>query len=167
VTTNYTALPEPLPALVEALHGFGGCIGVRTCTSSDGMIAVFAWFESKQAAERWYFSKTHWSTINTYFPDLKPGIPLKHVPSDVGPILVIASFTPINGQGSNSSIEWKQDGASRTLDASKPFPFKQASIELYAPIFGGVSFGGHFGPNDLKVRKPHKYRGRITVESIS
>jgi hypothetical protein len=129
------------------------------------MIAIFAWFESKQAVERWYFSKTHWTTINAYFPDLRPGTPLKHVPSDVGPILVIASFTPLEEAEAMSDVIWTKDGSSVASMPGKPFPFKQASIELYTPLFGGVSFGGHFAPDSLKIHKPHKFRGRITIES--
>ena len=60
--------------------------------------------------------------------------PLADVPDDSGPIMLVASIT----------LEGKP-----TKD--NPLPFKQIAIEIYRPLPGGLSIGGSFAPEKLKV----------------
>jgi hypothetical protein len=63
--------------------------------------------------------------------------PLEFVKDDVGPILCIATITP--------SLKQSVPGFSS--------PISQISIELYAPLPGGIAFNGKLAPASLKV--PH------------
>jgi hypothetical protein len=38
-----------------------------------------------------------------------------------------------------------------------PLPISQIAIELYAPVSGGLSMGGRFAPNSLKVKDLNDY----------
>jgi hypothetical protein len=66
--------------------------------------------------------------------------PLAHVPDDVGPILCIATITPVT-PGSAQKIP------------GFPTAISQVSIELYQPLPGGIAFNGSFTPEAVKI--PH------------
>jgi len=138
--------------LVEALKASPGCIGVETAFTQSRKAVIFAWFEDKDAVLDWYHGDYH----QTAMMGLREAAaaeaggyeaggdaaaaeqePLAHVPDDVGPVLCIATITPSTKQlvpGFDSSIS-------------------QISIELYAPLPGGIAFNGKFAPEKLKV--PH------------
>jgi hypothetical protein len=59
---------------------------------------------------------------------------LADVPDDSGPIMAIASVT-----------------LSKAPTKDDPLPYKQISIELYRPLGGGISIGGRFAPEKMKV----------------
>lgn len=124
-----------LPDLVSALRTIQGCIGVETARTESGKDVIFAWFEDKKAVLRWYHSEMHQMFIRTFFSNYTPQGPLKSVPDDVGPIMVIASITL----------------ASKPRFAETSLPIAQISIELYRPLPGGLYLGGRFAPSSLKV----------------
>src|SRR4051794_37031977 len=123
------------PDLVAALKATPGCLGVETAQTASGKSVIFAWFEDKKAALKWYYSDTHQEVVKRFFPDAKrTAKPLADVPDDSGPILAIASVT-------------------LTAKPSKenPLPFRQIAIELYRPLGGGLAIGGRFSPDKMKV----------------
>jgi hypothetical protein len=122
------------PDLVGALKETPGCLGVETARTASGKQVIFAWFEDKKAALAWYHSDTHRAVMRQFFKDFKrEGKPLASVPDDSGPIMAVASIT----------LEGKP-----TADK---LPFKQISIELYQPLGGGISIGGRFAPEKMKI----------------
>jgi hypothetical protein len=127
-----------LPDLVGPLKASEGCLGVRTAQTSDGKNVIFAWFEDKAAARRWYYSEAHQSMMHSFFPEEaeeEHHEPMAGVPENVGPILAIASIT-----------------MAKDPDAGDQ-PFTQIAIELYTPITGGLNVGGRFAPKGLVVPK--------------
>ena len=101
---------------------------------------IFAWFEDKKAALKWYYSDTHKAVIKQFFPNRKlSDNPLAGVPDDGGPVMAVASVT-VNEE--------------RTKE--NPRPFKQIAIELYKPLRGGLSLGGRFAPDKMKVPDPSR-----------
>lgn len=106
--------------------------------TASGKEVIFAWFENKAAALRWYYSDMHRGVQNRFFPERQPHTPLAHIPDDTGPILAIASLT---------LAESAQLGATTSL------PVSQIAIELYTPLPGGVFVGGRFAPANVPV--PH------------
>jgi len=123
-------LMQNLPLAVENTEG---CLGVELAQTVSGKNVIFAWFENKKAALRWYWSETHVEAMK--FAGATPGEhePMADVP-DEGPILVIASIT----QGGENAIEG--------LGVS------QIAIELYQPLPGGAESGGRFAPESVKVK---------------
>lgn len=128
------------PGLLEGLKGTKGCLGVETARTSSGKNCIFAWFEDKAAVLRWYYSPVHMTAMKTYFPDHKAGKPLADILEKSGPIMAIAALTPTD----------------KPMVDGTTLPIKQISIELYAPMAGGLSFGGRFAPEALKVPKAGK-----------
>ena len=123
------------PDLVAALKATPGCLGVETAKTDSGKQVIFAWFEDKKAALKWYHSDTHQAIIKRFFPGRKLSEnPLAGVPDDGGPVMAVASVT-VNEE--------------RTKE--NPRPFKQIAIELYKPLRGGLSLGGRFAPDKMKV----------------
>jgi hypothetical protein len=128
------------PDLVAALKATPGCLGVETARTDSGKQVIFAWFEDKKAALKWYYSDTHQELVKRFFPDVKrPGKPLADVSEDSGPIMAVASITLTDKP-----------------TKEKPLPFKQIAIELYQPLGGGLSVGGRFAPDKMKVPSPRK-----------
>jgi len=132
------------PDLVAGLKDSPGCLGVETARTGSGKSVIFAWFEDKKATLRWYYSGTHQAVMKQFLPDAeRDGEPLASVPDDSGPILAIASLTPNDKPTKENSL-----------------PFKQIAIELYQPLGGGLSIGGRFAPEKMKVpdrkREPKK-----------
>lgn len=123
-------LNQNLPLMVEQTEG---CLGVELAQTMTGKNVIFAWFENKAAAERWYWSETHMEAMK--FVGFEPGDhePMADVP-DEGPILVIASIVqtdnPADGDGLGVS---------------------QIAIELYQPLPGGAFAGGRFAPEGVHV----------------
>ena len=128
------------PDLVAALKATPGCLGIETAKTDSGKQVIFAWFEDKKAALKWYYSDTHKAVIKQFFPNRKlSDNPLAGVPDDGGPIMAVASVT-VNEE--------------RTKE--NPRPFKQIAIELYKPLRGGLSLGGRFAPDKMKVPAPRE-----------
>jgi hypothetical protein len=121
--------------LIAGLKATPGCLGVETAKTESGKQVIFAWFEDKKAALKWYHSDVHQAVIKKFFPNRKlRDNPLAGVPNDGGPVMAVASVT-INEE--------------RTKE--NPRPFKQIAIELYRPLPGGLSLGGRFAPDKMKV----------------
>ena len=128
------------PDLVTALKATPGCLGVETAKTDSGKQVIFAWFEDKKAALKWYYSDTHKAVIKQFFPNRKlSDNPLAGVPDEDGPVMAVASVT-VNEE--------------RTKE--NPLPFKQIAIELYKPLRGGLSLGGRFAPDKMKVPAPRE-----------
>jgi hypothetical protein len=127
--------PAGFPDLPKALRESPGCLGVETAATTSGKRVIFAWFENKKAVENWYYSKTHLESMKKFFPDGGASKPLKGIADDSGPILTIASITFSNKQHHDATN----------------LPISQISIELYAPIKGGIFLGSTFAPRSMKV----------------
>ena len=128
--------PNPLEQNIpQMLLDTPGCLGIELAQTMSGKQVIFAWFENKKAAERWYWSEGHMDAMR--FVGFEPGTktPMEHVP-DEGPIMVIASFTP--GEESDEN----------------PLGVAQIAIELYQPIKGGADLGGRFSPEGIIVELP-------------
>jgi hypothetical protein len=124
-----------LPDLAGALKASPGCLGVETARTASGKSVIFAWFEDKKSALKWYYSDTHQEVMKRFLPDFKrDGKPLASVPDDSGPIMVVASIT-LTGQPTKEN----------------PLPFKQIAIEVYQPLGDGLNIGGRFAPEGMKV----------------
>jgi hypothetical protein len=125
-----------LPDFVASLKETPGCLGVETAKTASGKSVIFAWFEDKKAALKWYYSDTHVALMKRFFPERTGGSrkPLADVPDDSGPIMAIASITLTDKQTKEN-----------------PLPYKQIAIELYQPLGGGISIGGKFAPDKMKV----------------
>lgn len=129
----------PFGDLVGALKATPGCLGAESARTSSGKQVIFAWFENKAAAVRWYNSDVHRNLMKKFFPDIPVNRkPMADIPDDSGPILAVASVT--FGEPSKEN----------------PSPFKQIAIELYQPVSGGLAIGGTFAPEKMKIpaRKP-------------
>jgi hypothetical protein len=131
------------PDLVAAVKATPGCLGVETAKTGSGKEVIFAWFEDKKAVLKWYYSDTHKELMKRFFPEQKrTSKPLADVPEDSGPIMAVASIT-LNAKPTKEN----------------PLPYSQIAIELYQPLAGGLSIGGKFAPDKMKMpgsRKPEK-----------
>lgn len=126
---------ELFPGLITALKESPGCLGIEIAKTQSGKAVIFAWFENKKALLAFYYSDTHKDLMKKFFPEMKRDEkPLANVSDDGGPIMTIASLTP-NDKPTKEN----------------PSPFKQIAIELYQPLTGGLSIGGKFAPENLKV----------------
>ncbi len=122
-----------------------GCLGVESAVTASRKNVLFVWFKDKKSAVAWYNSKYHQAILAKFFP--KAGVrkePLKNVPDNAGPILAIASFT----------------AADKPRVKGTKLPFSQIAIELYAPLKGGLAFGGTFAPKGVKAAKTRAVRRR-------
>ena len=125
------------PDLGKGLMETSGCLGVESFQVKSGkQVVIAAWFENRKAMERWYFSDMHQGAMKKFFPTMGQGKkPFAAFKDETSPMLVIASVTPGSkpiGNGSQLAVD-------------------QIAIEGYAPIPGGVAFGGTFSPASLKV----------------
>ncbi len=102
---------------------------------ASGKNVIFAWFENKNAAVTWYDSQVHRGVMKKYFPESGVGRPMSDIPDDSGPILTIASIT----------FAKEPEVAGTTL------PISQIAIEHYAPLNGGIAYGGRFTPAGVKA----------------
>lgn len=129
--------PAGLPDLVGMLKATPGCLGVDAARTLNGKQVIFAWFENKKALLDWYYSEGHQQLIKSLASGGNPGRkPLADIADDSGPILAIASLT-MSDKPQVSGIQ---------------LPVSQIAIELYAPLPGGLSAGGRFAPNTVKVK---------------
>jgi len=131
----------PSSDLARALKAVPGCLGVETARTSGGKNVIFAWFENKQAVMKWYYSDVHQDLMHQWFPDADYKKPLKDVPKDSGPLLVIASITP----------------AKESKFKATTMPISQIAIEFYQPVPGGTFLGGRFTPAGVKVPNMRDY----------
>jgi hypothetical protein len=147
-------------ALVKVLLQSPGCLGVETAFTRSRKSAIFAWFKDKESTLDWYYGDFHQTAmmelreaaqaaeasggaefaVDGQEPELQASEPLAHVKDDVGPILCIATITPSAPGG-------------KQLVPGFGSPISQISIELYAPLPGGIAFNGRFSPPALQV--PH------------
>lgn len=123
-----------LPDLAAELKKTPGCLGVETARTASGKTVIFAWFENKKAALKWYYSDTHVALMKQFFPERKGRKPLADVPDDSGPIMAIASIT-----------------LTEKPTKENPLPYKQIAIEIYQPLGGGISIGGKFSPEKMVI----------------
>jgi hypothetical protein len=130
-----------LPNLIPALKATPGCLGVETARTSSGKQVIFAWFENRRAVLKWYYSDAHQDAMKSFFPGFESRKPLKEVPEDSGPIMVIASITM----------------AKQAQFKETPAPISQIAIELYQPLAGGAALGGRFAPATVKVPNLRDY----------
>ena len=137
------------PDLVAGLKATPGCLGVETAQTSSGKNVIFAWFEDKKAAIRWYSSAMHQQVMKLGGP-LPEGhkAPLADVPNDSGPIMAVASLT------------LSKDPAMK----NSPLPVSQIAIELYTPLPGGTFVGSRFAPASVKV--PGMRDATVPPESV-
>jgi hypothetical protein len=129
------------PDLVSGLREIEGVMGVEAARTASGKNVIFAWFENKAAAKRWYYSDMH-RRVMEGFAGMAPeaATPMADIADDI-PILCIATVTPATKEKPG------QDGA----------PFSQISIELYTTLPGGIALGGSFSPETLKVKGLERY----------
>jgi hypothetical protein len=124
--------------LIKGLKETPGCLGVESGQTSSGKAVIFAFFENKKAAMKWYFSPTHRAMIEMLGASYEgKRTPMKGVPDDV-PIMAVAS---ISFAGKPASPKTK-------------LPVSQISIELYSPLSGGLSIGGGFAPDAFRALSP-------------
>ena len=131
------APPNPLMNLPKVIQATPGSLGVETAMTQSGKMVIFAWFENKKAALAWYYSQTHQMLVNMGGGATRPRGPLADVPDDGKPIMAIASVI----------LARPQDG----IPQSGLPPVTQISIELYAPLPGGLALGGRFAPTSVNV----------------
>ncbi len=126
---------QGFPDLVGGLRQTEGCLGVEAAQTQSGKNVIFAWFQDKKAALRWYYSDTHVGAMERFFGPGEKRLPLADVPDDIGPLMVIASITM----------------AEQPQFTESSLPISQIAIEVYAPVTGGLFLGGRFAPDSLKV----------------
>lgn len=117
--------PEWAGATVKALRASPGCLGVEFSQTGSGKRVISAMFKDKASLVLWYGSEIHQNLVG------KVGFYRQHehiagagIPGDAGPILVIATMTPVAAA----------DGV--------PPGTVLLSVELFSPLPGGVRFGG-------------------------
>lgn len=120
--------------LIEGLKKTEGCLGVEAGQFRGGKNTIIAWFENKEAVERWYYSPMHQFMMNAMggAEDRKP---LEHVTDPKVPVMVMATIT-----------------LSDTPVVPGPVPFSQISIELYTPLPGGAMINGRLAPKEFPVK---------------
>jgi quinol monooxygenase YgiN len=142
VSTGASAQPQGAPnvqqmghQLVESLRAAPGCLGVEVAQTMSGKNVIFAWFQDKESVLAWHNSPTHQRIMDRFFPDRPQNrIPMQHIPDDAGPILTIASLKP----------------ATEPLPGTR-MPVSELSIEMYAPLPGGIRLNGGFTPAAVPV----------------
>lgn len=117
--------------IVGGLKATPGCLGAEAASFSSGKLAIFGWFEDKDAALRWHSSPVH-KQISQRFAGgrVMNNVPMEHVRDGV-PLMVIASVVigPVEGG----------------------MPRMTFGIEVYEPMPGGFSFqGGAFSPPEFQ-----------------
>lgn len=122
--------------LAAGLRATGGCLGVDLAQWESGKNTICAWFEDKDAVERWYYSDTHTGFMGAVGRAEDDHTPLEHVETD-GPIMVMATIT----------------FAGRPALPESRIPFSQISIELFEPLPGGAYISERLAPKKFAV--PH------------
>jgi hypothetical protein len=127
--------PDIGKMLVNGLKNTDGCLKVITAETSVGTSTIIAWFENKDAVERWYYSNTHERMMRMIGANPEFRDPMEHVEDAESPVMVMASITPAKGE---SVIPG-------------PMPVSQISIELYRPLDAGASVNGRLMPKEIKL----------------
>jgi len=143
VTTLHAQQPaqgkQGFPDLVGLLKATPGVIGVDAARTMSGKQVIFAWFENKKAVLNWYYSDAHQALMLQLAGGMRrPGGPLADVPDDGRPVLAIASLTMASSAAPGNAADLRT-------------AISQISIELYAPLPGGLAVGGRFGPSAMPV----------------
>ncbi len=125
---------KEFPDLIGALRSVEGCLGVEAGQFQSGKQVIFAWFENKAAAMRWYNHDVHQGAMSSFMTVESGSKPMAGVPDDV-PVLAIASIT----------------FADRPHFQEINLPISQIAIELYTPLKGGIHLGGTFAPASMRV----------------
>jgi hypothetical protein len=135
-TTRPAGRPDPFTQLLDGIKSTPGCHGVVTAPqTSHGQAVIFAFFQDKQAAAKWYYSPMHQELMKMIGAPHEAGHePMKDVPDGV-PVMALASIT----MGGKPPVE------------GSPIAFTQISIELYTPLSGGLNFGGGFSPEAFRA----------------
>ncbi len=120
--------------LAEGLKATEGCLGVDLAQWQSGKNTICAWFEDKEAVERWYYSESHSGFMGAVGSAPEDRKPLRHVTTE-GPIMVMATIS-FNGPPA--------------IEGSK-IPFSQIAIELFEPLPGGAHINGRLAPEKFKV----------------
>lgn len=117
--------PDWAAATVRPLRASPGCMGVELSQTQNGKRAVFATFKDRDAVIAWYRNAAHQDLVAkvSFYRD-HVHTPAAGVAEDAGPILVIATMTPVA----------PGDGV--------PAGTVLLSVELFSPLPGGVRFGG-------------------------
>jgi len=140
ITVRAQSAQKGMPDLIGALKATPGVLGVEAAQTLTGKQAIFAWFENKKAVLAWYYSDTHKALMLQFTGGFqRPEGPLANVPDDGRPILAIASL-----RMAPNAAEPKDAVQLRTS-------VTQISIELYAPLPGGLAVGGRFAPASVSV----------------
>lgn len=124
------------PDLGKGLMETPGVLSVKSAILDGKRQTIFAWFKNKAAVNAWYHSKMHRDAMVKFFPNL-PAKPesLSAFKDEKSPLLVVASVTP---------------GTKPIMEGS-PLMAEQIAIEIYAPVPGGITIGGGFGPASLDI----------------
>jgi hypothetical protein len=64
--------------LIAGLQATEGCLQVETGQTQSGRNCIFAWFESKEAAMRWYYSETHQGAMRSLMGGTPGGCARSH-----------------------------------------------------------------------------------------
>ncbi len=120
--------------LAAGLRETEGCLGVDLAQWQSGKNTICAWFENKEAVERWYYSDTHQGFMGAVGGKAGDDEPMQHVKTE-GPIMVMATIS-FNGPPA--------------LPGSR-IPFSQIAIELFEPLPGGAHVNGRLAPEKFKV----------------
>lgn len=126
--------PDMGAILGKALNESEGCLKVIFADTSEGTNTIIAWFENKEAVEKWYYSATHarfMRMMGTHPTDSKP---MAHVEDENIPVMVMASIT---------------FGGEQVIPGS--IPASQISIELYTPLDAGASINGRLMPESIQL----------------
>jgi len=126
--------PDLRQILTNGLLATEGCLGVDAGQMASGKNSIFAWFEDKEAAKRWYHSPTHQRFLQGMGGAPEGKEPMAHVPEGV-PLLVIASITM----------------SDKPEVPGFPAPISQISIELFTPAPGGAFVNGRLSPEGFEV----------------
>ena len=118
--------------MIEAIKSVEGCLGVTTGDLSENRNAIFAFFENKEAAMRWYNHPMHQQLRGMMGEGAAPAghVPMKDVPDGV-PVLAVAAIS----------------FAGEPAMPGSQIPFSSISIELYTPASGGLRINGGFAPD--------------------
>lgn len=117
--------------VVGGLEATPGCLGAEAASFASGKLAIFGWFEDKEAALRWHSSEVHQKVSQRFAGGrTMDNTPMEHVRDDV-PLMVIASVAMEPADGG--------------------MPQMKFGIEVYEPMPGGFSFqGGAFSPSGFQ-----------------
>lgn len=127
--------PEVFGEIMAGLKQTPGCVGTDFAQMQSGKLTIFAWFEDKKSVLAWHDGPAHRKLLEGFgMKGSKDYKAMTDIPDDAGPILVVASAVP-----------------PRPAADGKPAQNFQLGIELYAPLTGGVRFGGgSFAPEGFR-----------------